>query len=58
MTLLVFMFVFADKIQELHIYEINDLDRGSPAYLRLSEKTVHSIGDLVPFTNKVLILSK
>lgn len=41
------------KVQELHIYEINDLDRGSPAYLRLSQKPVNSLGDLVPFTNKL-----
>ncbi|KAE8022119.1 hypothetical protein FH972_007949 [Carpinus fangiana] len=53
MTLLVFVFVFAAKIQELHLYEVNDLDRGSPAYLRLSNKTVNSLGDLVPFTNKL-----
>lgn len=53
MTLLVFVFVFAAEVQELHVYEVNDLDRGSPAYLRLSKKTVHSLGDLVPFTNKV-----
>ncbi|XP_051126975.1 allene oxide cyclase, chloroplastic-like [Andrographis paniculata] len=43
----------SDKVQELHLYEINERDRGSPAYLRLSQKTVNSIGDLVPFTNKV-----
>ncbi|XP_062152393.1 allene oxide cyclase, chloroplastic-like [Alnus glutinosa] len=41
------------KVQELHVYEVNDLDRGSPAYLGLSKKTVHSLGDLVPFTNKL-----
>lgn len=41
------------KVQELHVYEINERDRGSPAYLRLSQKTVNSLGDLVPFTNKV-----
>nr|AFV68275.1 allene oxide cyclase [Catharanthus roseus] len=41
------------KIQELHVYEINERDRGSPAYLRLSQKTANSLGDLVPFTNKV-----
>ncbi|KAG6659771.1 hypothetical protein CIPAW_03G059400 [Carya illinoinensis] len=42
------------KVQELHVYEINDLDRGSPAVLRLSQKPVNSLGDLVPFTNKQL----
>ncbi|KAG2714944.1 hypothetical protein I3760_03G052900 [Carya illinoinensis] len=41
------------KVQELHVYEINDLDRGSPAVLRLSQKPVNSLGDLVPFTNKL-----
>nr|GMD32728.1 allene oxide cyclase [Ipomoea batatas] len=28
-------------------------DQGSPAYLQLSYKKVNSLGDLVPFTNKV-----
>ncbi|KAI6686215.1 hypothetical protein NL676_032128 [Syzygium grande] len=41
------------KVQELCVYEINERDRGSPAYLRLSQKTVNSLGDLVPFTNKL-----
>lgn len=46
-------------VQEMSVYEINDLDRGSPAFLRLSAKTdaagkpVNHLGDLVPFTNKV-----
>lgn len=35
------------------MYEINERDRGSPAYLPLSKKEVHSLGDLVPFTNKL-----
>ncbi|CAN6724723.1 unnamed protein product [Malus baccata var. baccata] len=39
--------------QVLHVYELNELDRGSPAYLRLSGKEVHSLGDVVPFTNKL-----
>lgn len=39
----------------MNVYEINERDRGSPAYLRLSQKTVNSLGDLVPFTNKVHI---
>ncbi|WOL01513.1 hypothetical protein Cni_G10230 [Canna indica] len=43
----------ASKVQEMHVYEINELDRSSPAYLRLSQKEVNSLGDLVPFTNKV-----
>ncbi|KAL9246224.1 hypothetical protein vseg_019786 [Gypsophila vaccaria] len=41
------------KVQELYVYEINERDRGSPAYLRLSQKQVNSLGDLVPFTNKI-----
>jgi len=46
-------------VQEMSVYELNDLDRGSPAFLRLSGKTdaagkpVNHLGDLVPFTNKV-----
>jgi hypothetical protein len=36
------------------VYEINERDRESPAYLRLSAKqTENALGDLVPFTNKV-----
>lgn len=46
-------FDFAAKVQELHVYEINERDRGSPAYLRLSQKPVNSLGDLVPFSNKI-----
>ncbi|KAJ7974213.1 Allene oxide cyclase [Quillaja saponaria] len=42
-----------DKVQELYVYEINERDRGSPAYLRLSAKPVNSLGDIVPFTNKI-----
>lgn len=41
------------KVQELHVYEINERDRSSPAYLRLSQKEVNSLGDIVPFTNKL-----
>ncbi|KAF8407854.1 hypothetical protein HHK36_006991 [Tetracentron sinense] len=33
------------KVQELCVYEINERDRGSPAYLRLSQKSIYS-GDL------------
>uniref|UniRef100_A0A6N2LFR0 allene-oxide cyclase n=1 Tax=Salix viminalis TaxID=40686 RepID=A0A6N2LFR0_SALVM len=40
-------------VQELSVYEINERDRGSPAYLRLSQKSVNSLGDLVPFSNKL-----
>ncbi|CAN0928925.1 Allene oxide cyclase, chloroplastic [Linum grandiflorum] len=41
------------KVQELHVYEINERDRGSPAVLKLSQKPVNSLGDLVPFSNKL-----
>ncbi|GMH01864.1 hypothetical protein Nepgr_003703 [Nepenthes gracilis] len=41
------------EAQELYVYEINERDRGSPAYLRLSQKEVNSLGDLVPFSNKI-----
>ncbi|KAG9158700.1 hypothetical protein Leryth_023481 [Lithospermum erythrorhizon] len=41
------------KVQELYVYEINERDRGSPAYLRLSKKEVNTLGDLVPFSNKL-----
>ncbi|KAJ0753868.1 putative allene-oxide cyclase [Helianthus annuus] len=41
------------KVHELCVYEINERDRGSPMYLRLGQKPVNSLGDLVPFTNKV-----
>jgi allene oxide cyclase len=42
------------KVQELYVYELNERDRESPAYLRLSAKqTENALGDLVPFTNKV-----
>ncbi|CAL0318117.1 unnamed protein product [Lupinus luteus] len=41
------------KVQELSVYEINERDRNSPAYLRLSEKPENSLGDLVPFSNKL-----
>ncbi|KVG47225.1 Allene oxide cyclase [Cynara cardunculus var. scolymus] len=43
------------KVHELCVYEINERDRGSPAYLRLGEKPVNSLGDLVPFTNKISV---
>ncbi|KQK14380.1 allene oxide cyclase, chloroplastic [Brachypodium distachyon] len=42
------------KVQELYVYELNERDRESPAYLRLSAKqSENALGDLVPFTNKV-----
>nr|CAD1824084.1 unnamed protein product [Ananas comosus var. bracteatus] len=41
------------KVQEMHVYEINERDRSSPAYLRLSGNEVNSLGDLVPFSNKL-----
>lgn len=45
------------KVQEMFVYEINERDRESPAYLHLSAKqTENALGDLVPFTNKVRYL--
>ncbi|CAL5189131.1 unnamed protein product [Lathyrus oleraceus] len=41
------------KVQELFVYEMNERDRGSPAYLKLSQKSMNSLGDLVPFSNKL-----
>ncbi|KAJ4707131.1 Allene oxide cyclase [Melia azedarach] len=41
------------KVQVMYIYEINERDRGSPVYLRLSNKCINSLGDLVPFSNKL-----
>ncbi|KAF4402647.1 hypothetical protein G4B88_012432 [Cannabis sativa] len=41
------------KVQEFHVYEINERDRGSPILLKLSQKPVNSLGDLVPFSNKI-----
>ncbi|CAM8930379.1 unnamed protein product [Rhodiola kirilowii] len=38
------------KKQEMYVYELNERDRNSPAYIRLSNKTVNA---LVPFTNKL-----
>ncbi|AET03102.1 allene oxide cyclase [Medicago truncatula] len=38
-----------EKVQEMHVYEFNESDRGSPAYSRLSNKSVNSLGDLVSF---------
>lgn len=32
--------------------EIDERDRGSPTYLQLSQKSVNSLDDLLPFTNK------
>lgn len=46
----------ADEEQVLAVYEINEKDRRSPAYLRLTPHTtvpVPCIGDLVPYSNKV-----
>lgn len=36
------------------MYEINERDRSSPAFLKLSpNKSTNALGDLVPFTNKL-----
>ncbi|CAN6446072.1 unnamed protein product [Victoria cruziana] len=47
------LFMKPAGVQELFVYEINERDRSSPAYLRLSQKSENSLGDLVPFTNKI-----
>ncbi|KAL7110526.1 hypothetical protein ACP275_05G031400 [Erythranthe tilingii] len=41
------------KVQEMCVYEINEQDRGSPVYLKLSPNKENSLGDLGPFTNKL-----
>ncbi|CAK8540900.1 unnamed protein product [Lathyrus sativus] len=46
-------YVNTENAQELFVYELNERDRGSPAYLRLSNKSVNTLGDLVPFSNKL-----
>lgn len=45
--------ISCSNVQEMSVYEINEGDRGSPAYLGLSQKDVSSLGDLAPFTNKL-----
>lgn len=46
-------------VQELKVYEINERDRGSPVVLPFggmkdaAGQHANSLGDLVPFTNKV-----
>lgn len=45
-----------DEEQIVAVYEINEQDRGSPVLLRLTpakDAPVPSLGDLVPYTNKV-----
>ncbi|RAL50805.1 hypothetical protein DM860_015952 [Cuscuta australis] len=41
------------KVQEFNVYEIDEEDRDSPAYLRLMFNKVNSLGDIVSFTNKL-----
>ncbi|CAH8266724.1 unnamed protein product [Arabidopsis lyrata] len=41
------------KVQELSVYEINDLDRHSPKILKNAFSLMFGLGDLVPFTNKL-----
>ncbi|KZV19494.1 allene oxide cyclase 4, chloroplastic-like [Dorcoceras hygrometricum] len=43
----------SSKTQELYLYEINELDRGSPLNLKQSKKEVSSLGDIVYFSNKL-----
>ncbi|KAG2301981.1 hypothetical protein Bca52824_030632 [Brassica carinata] len=41
------------KVQELSVYEINELDRHSPKILKNAFSLRFGLGDLVPFTNKL-----
>ncbi|CAK9209385.1 unnamed protein product [Sphagnum troendelagicum] len=52
------------EAQTFSVYELNEFDRDSPAFLEFSRQTVnkvdpdtgahvHALGDQVPFTNKV-----
>jgi hypothetical protein len=54
----------AAETQTFSVYELNEFDRDSPAFLEFSSQTVnrvnpltgahvHALGDQVPFTNKV-----
>lgn len=41
------------RIQELSVYELNELDRHSPKILKNAASLTFGLGDLVPFTNKL-----
>ncbi|XP_010425228.1 PREDICTED: allene oxide cyclase 2, chloroplastic-like [Camelina sativa] len=41
------------KVQELSVYELNELDRHSPKILKNAMSLMFGLGDLVPFTNKL-----
>ncbi|ESQ32914.1 hypothetical protein EUTSA_v10004824mg [Eutrema salsugineum] len=41
------------KVQELNVYELNELDRDSPKILKNAMSLTFGLGDLVPFTNKL-----
>ncbi|CAN7026302.1 hypothetical protein IGI04_024893 [Brassica rapa subsp. trilocularis] len=41
------------RIQELSVYELNELDRHSPNILKNAACLTFGLGDLVPFTNKL-----
>ncbi|XP_010502447.1 PREDICTED: allene oxide cyclase 2, chloroplastic-like [Camelina sativa] len=41
------------KVQELSVYELNELDRHSPKILKNAFSLMFGLGDLVPFTNKL-----
>ncbi|XP_010514198.1 PREDICTED: allene oxide cyclase 2, chloroplastic-like [Camelina sativa] len=43
------------KVQELSMYELNELDRHSPKILKNAMSLIFGLGDLVPFTNKLYI---
>ena len=44
---------YSGKVQELNVYEINELDRHSPKILKNVMSLKFRLGDLVPFTNKL-----
>lgn len=52
----------ASGVQTLCVYELNEHDRGSPVFLPFGGKKnadgshLNSLGDLVPLTNKVVLL--
>ncbi|XP_010514195.1 PREDICTED: allene oxide cyclase 2, chloroplastic-like [Camelina sativa] len=41
------------RVQELSVYELNELDRHSPKILKNAFSLMFGLGDLVPFTNKL-----
>lgn len=67
-SMLLFVCFVAATKQTFTVYELNEFDRDSPAFLELSRQSVNKIdpetgahikalGDQVPFTNKVIVQS-